>query len=142
MLYNILLNAHSGLRWVVLLLIIVTIINAAQGMNSQRMVSLRDKRLSLVSLSFVHLQVVIGLVLYFISPRVQFSASTMSNKMLRFFTVEHLVGMLIAVILVTIGHRKSKSGSLKEVFWYYVIALIVMLVTIPWPFRGLGSGWF
>jgi hypothetical protein len=142
MLYNILLNAHSGLRWVVLLLIIVTIINAAQGMNSRRMISLRDKRLSLVSLSFVHLQVVIGLVLYFISPRVQFSASTMSNKMLRFFTVEHLVGMLIAVILVTIGHRKSKSGSLKEVFWYYVIALIVMLVTIPWPFRGLGSGWF
>ena len=142
MLYNILLNAHSGLRWVVLLLIIVTIINAAQGMNSRRMVSLRDKRLSLVSLSFVHLQVVIGLVLYFISPRVQFSASTMSNKMLRFYTVEHLVGMLIAVILVTIGHRKSKSGSLKEVFWYYVIALIVMLVTIPWPFRGLGSGWF
>jgi uncharacterized membrane protein len=63
--------------------------------------------------------------------------------MLRFFTMEHTVMMLIAVVLITIGHRQAKIGNLKKQFWYYIIALIVIIAAIPWPFRAmLGSGWF
>ena len=141
--YPALLHIHSGLRWVVLLLIIINVLNALGGYTGNKTAGAGDKKLSLFALICTHLQVLIGLGLYAISPKVQFSASTMGNSMLRFFTMEHTVMMLIAVILVTIGHRVAKSGSFKKQFWYYLIALIVILVAIPWPFRtALGTGWF
>jgi hypothetical protein len=77
--------------------------------------------------------VLVGLALYAISPKVQFSA-TMSNGMLRFYTIEHTVMMLIAVILITIGHRSEILKFQKN--WYYLIALAIILV-IPWPFRAI-----
>ncbi len=49
--------------------------------------------------------------------------------------------MLIAIILITIGYRKAKVGNAKGVFTYYLIALLLMLAAIPWPFRALGAGW-
>ena len=77
------------------------------------------------------------------SPKVQFSENTMSNGLLRFFTMEHTLMMLIAIILVTIGNRMAKTGNAKRVFWYYFIALVIILAAIPWPFRTeLGAGWF
>jgi hypothetical protein len=142
MFYDILVHAHSGIRWIVLILILAVIINAGSAMSSKRLSTPKDARLSMIAMTSVHLQVLIGLILYFISPRVQFSGNTMSNDQLRFFTVEHTLGMLIAVILITIGHRKAKGGAFKSVFWYYLIALLIILVSIPWPFRGFGNGWF
>jgi hypothetical protein len=76
------------------------------------------------------------------SPKVEFSSGTMSNSVFRFFTVEHTVMMLIAIILVTLANRWAKQGNVKKVFWHYFIALIIILAAIPWPFRELGAGWF
>ena len=141
--YPALLHIHSGLRWVVLILIIVNVLSALGGYGGNKAVGAGDKKLSLIALICTHTQVLIGLALYAISPKVQFSGSTMGNSMLRFFTMEHTVMMLIAVILITIGHRSVKSGSFKKEFWYYLIALLVILAAIPWPFRtALGGGWF
>jgi len=141
--YQGLLHAHSGLRWIVLLLIIINVINALGGFSGKKVVGATDKKLSLFALICTHLQVLLGLGLYALSPKVQFSGSTMGNAMLRFFTMEHTVMMLIAVVLVTIGHRMTKSGNFKKVFWYYFIALVVILAGIPWPFRmALGGSWF
>ena len=142
MLYNILVHAHSGLRWIVLILLIAVILNAASALSRKRLSTPKDARLSLSAMLSAHIQIVIGLVLYFISPRVQFSANTMSDDQLRFFTVEHTLGMLIAIILITIGNRKAKGGNFKSVLWYYLIALLIIVVSIPWPFRGFGNGWF
>ena len=105
------------------------------------------KRWALFGMVSMHVQVVIGLILYFMSANVQFGASTMSNSILRFFTVEHISMMLIAVILITMGHSRAKhaeSGNKqgKTLFWFYLVGLILILAAIPWPFRGLGSGWF
>ena len=141
--YQGLLHAHSGLRWIVLLLIIINVINAAGGFSGKKVGSPRDKKLSLFALISTHTQVLLGLSLYAMSPKVQFTANTMSNPLLRFFTMEHTVMMLIAVVLITIGHRQAKSGNLKKQFWYYIIALIVIIAAIPWPFRAmLGGQWF
>lgn len=141
--YQGLLHAHSGLRWIVLILIIITVINAIRAMNGNNVFNENDKKLSLFALISTHLQAVLGLVLYFMSPKVQFSESTMSNSMLRFFTMEHTLMMLIAIILVTIGNRMAKTGNAKRTFWYYFIALVIILAAIPWPFReALGAGWF
>lgn len=140
--YSMLVHTHSGLRWVLFVLIVMVIFQAlsadksASGMASM-------KKLSLFALIGAHVQAVLGLILYAISPKIQFSASTMSNSMLRFFTVEHGLMMLIAIILITIGNRKAKAGLAKPTFWYYLIALIIILAAIPWPFRTeLGGSWF
>jgi len=141
--YQILHHAHSGLRWVVLLLIIINIVNSIGGLTGNKIYTAKDKKLSFYALISTHIQVLIGLALYFMSPKVQFSENTMSNSLLRFFTLEHTLMMLIAVVLVTIGNRMAKASRVKAVFWYYFIALVIILAAIPWPFREeLGSGWF
>jgi hypothetical protein len=141
--YSVLVHIHSGLRWILLILIIVNVLNALGGYGGNKKVGEGDRKLSLIALICTHTQVVLGLALYAISPKVQFSASTMGNTMLRFFTMEHTVMMLIAVILITIGHRMVKMGSFKKEFWYYLIALVVILAASPWPFRAmLGGTWF
>ena len=138
-----LLHAHSGLRWIVLLLIIINVINALGGLSGNKVFTDRDKKLSLFALIFTHLQALLGIVLYFLDDsKVQFNENTMSNDVIRFYTVEHTLMMLIAVILVTIGNRSAKAGKVKQVFWYYFIALVLILAAIPWPFRDLGAGWF
>ena len=141
MLYDILVRSHSGMRWIVLLLLIAVVISSlpAAGRSAPGPLA---KRLSLYTLIFVHLNAVVGIVLYMMSPKVRFAGNTMSDSLLRFFTVEHIFGMLVAIILVTMAHRKSKTDNLRGMFWYYTIALLIMLISIPWPFRGLGTGWF
>ena len=139
--YPALLHTHSGLRWIVLLLIIACVIIAAGAMR--RPLSPSAKKISFFALLTTHLQTVIGLILYFISPKVMFSGDTMSNSTYRFYTMEHILMMLIAVILVTIGNRQAKAGNSKKMFWYYFIALVIILAAIPWPFRAaLGGSWF
>jgi hypothetical protein len=100
-----------------------------------------DKKLSLFTLIATHLQAVLGLGLYFMSTKVEFSGNTMSNPVFRFFTMEHTLMMLIAIILITVGYGHAKKANAKGVFTYYLIALILILAAIPWPFRELGAGW-
>lgn len=141
--YEGLVHAHSGLRWIVLLLIIANVFSNIGSLGGNNTLSPDGRKLSLFALISTHLQAVLGLALYFMSPKVQFSSSTMGNSMLRFFTMEHTTMMLIAIILVTIGNRHAKTGNAKKVFWYYTIALLIILMSIPWPFRTqLGAHWF
>ena len=140
--YNAFIHTHSGLRWIVLLLIIACVIAAAGALGGKPL-SASVKKLSFFALISTHVQTVIGLVLYFISPYVQFSSETMKNDQYRFYTMEHILMMFIAVVLVTIGNRQAKVGNGKKMFWYYFIALVIILAAIPWPFRTqLGGGWF
>jgi mannose/fructose/N-acetylgalactosamine-specific phosphotransferase system component IIC len=85
------------------------------------------KKYSLFGLIFTHLQVVVGLIVYFFSQKVRFDSTTMSDPLARFFTMEHTVMMLIAVILITIGHRQTKAGNGRKMFWFYFIALLVII---------------
>lgn len=70
----------------------------------------------------------------------------MKNPSLRFFGVEHWLLMLIAIVLIHIGYIRSTRidyvKAQKTIFLYYLIALLVVILGIPWPFRGLGNGWF
>jgi hypothetical protein len=142
---KVLQHAHSGLRWVVLLLLIMAI---AAAWRSWKSGAEWNKKVSLFALIFTHIQLVLGLVLYFTSPYVQFGAGVMKDAQLRFYTVEHIAMMLIAITLITIGYSRAKrkaspSESGKATFIFYLIGLILILVSIPWPFRaGLGGGWF
>jgi hypothetical protein len=71
----------------------------------------------------------------------------MSESFIRFYTVEHGFGMIVSVILITIGYSKAKkrlgtASAGKALFWFYLISLFIILISIPWPFRELGGSWF
>ncbi len=146
--YNGLLHAHSGLRWVVLLLLVVAMFKALLKWRSNAPFTDGDRKLNLFTMISAHVQLILGLAMYFISPKVQFTADTMSAPVIRFFTVEHSVMMLLAIVLITIGYTRSKkaiedSQKFRSAFIYFLSALIVLLAGIPWPFReALGAGWF
>ncbi len=111
-----------------------------------------DEKLAFWSMLSLHIQFTIGLVLYFISPMIKGAMSdmgaSMGNSILRFFLVEHFVGMLIAVILVTIGRKKALKAptdrqKFRKLFIYFGLALVIIFLSIPWPFMpaGMGRGW-
>lgn len=145
--YNGLLHAHSGLRWVVLLLLVVALFKALIKWRSNAPYTDGDRKLNLFTMISAHVQLVLGLVLIFISPKVQFTAAAMKEPIYRFFTAEHSVMMLLAIVLITIGYSRSKRAAedaqkFRSIFTYFTLALLVLLAGIPWPFRNLGAGWF
>lgn len=145
--HNILKHAHSGLRWVVLITILWAIINALLKWRGRKDFTEADKKVGMFALIATHIQFLLGLGLYFISPRVQFKGEVMGNSILRFFTVEHMSMMIIAILLITIGYSKAKrqteaAQKFKTTFIFYLIGLLIMLIAIPWPFRELGGQWF
>lgn len=144
---NGLVHAHSGLRWVALLLLVLAIFNAlaSKGKNSYEK---KDKMINLFAMIFLHIQLLIGLVLYFISPKGPFvEGDWMTDPIRHFYGLEHILLMIIAIALVTIGRKKAEKETVpskkhgKIVVWY-VIGLLLILAAIPWPFRNLGAGWF
>lgn len=144
--YNGLLHAHSGLRWIVLILLLAAIFNAFSKKKSGVWTA-KDKKLSMFAMVFTHIQFLIGLVLYFKSPKVNFMEGFMKDDVLRFFAVEHISMMIIAIALITIGHSKSKKAvtdakKFGAIATFYLIGLILILASIPWPFRNLGGSWF
>ena len=142
--YEILKHTHSGLRWVALILILMAIYNSITAKEFTK----REKLINLFSMVSLHTQLLLGLVLYFISPRVSFAAGWMKDASFRFYGMEHLAGILIAIALITVGYVKSKKGTTpaaiyKPIKLFYIIGLILILASIPWPFRAnLGGGWF
>lgn len=142
---NGLVHAHSGLRWVVLALLIAATFMALLKWRSNATYTDGSRKLNLFTMISMHVQLLLGLALFFQSDRVNFSQ--MKDAMYRFFSVEHSVMMLLAIALVTIGHSKSKKATedarkFRTIFIFYGLALLLVLVSIPWPFRGWGNGWF
>ena len=142
--YALLVHIHSILRWLVLAAIILSLFIAYQGKKRREYnAGIGYHRFALI---MVHLQFIAGIVLYFISPKVIMAATSFKDPVLRFFFVEHLIIMLAAVVVITIGFVKYKKTSdyrkkLKRIIVYYTIGLIIILIGIPWPFRNLGAGW-
>ncbi len=141
-----LVHAHSGLRWVVLILLLMAIFNAFSKKNGGTWTD-KDKKITLFAMVFTHIQLVIGLILYFTSAKVVFSGDMMGNSVLRFYAVEHILMMLVAIALITVGYSKAKRAAsdakkFGAVATFYLIGLILILASIPWPFRNLGGAWF
>ena len=143
--YGIVLNLHSWLRWLVIIALLWTILRAVlPGPRAWTPADDRSMRLSLMS---IDVQFLLGLLLYFVlSPFTRQAMSDMGAAMkspgLRFFAVEHVVGMLIAVTLAHIGAARIKRAvperrhRLAAIF--FILALLAVLASIPWP--GLPAG--
>ena len=140
-----LVHLHSGLRWIVLLLVVAATVNALLKWRGNKSLGQNDQRLNLFAMTSVHIQFLIGIILYFISGKVSFESGFMSNAATRFFTIEHALMMIIGVALISIGYSRAKrmtedSAKFKTIFIFYLIGLLVILSRVPWP--GMhGTGW-
>ena len=133
---------HSYWAYLVLLLLILSTANALIGLISKREYSAKDFRISLSTLITSHIQLLIGIVLYFTNNYVtQFSeigmGEIMKNSTLRSTLVEHPITMIIALVLITIGYSKHKKKltskpKFKTLSIFYTIALVLVLSKIPW----------
>lgn len=146
--YDILVHTHSGLRWIVLLLLLTAIVRMHIGWKGRQEFTDKDRKLGIITMMAFHTQFLIGIILYFISDWVVFSDQMMGNKLLRFYTLEHFLIMSIAMALITVGYSKAKKADLSEKKFrflaiFFTIATLLVLVGIPWPFReGLMGHWF
>ena len=134
-LYSAVQELHSILRYVILFLVILAIVQSIQGWIGKSPYTPFNRKVNLFALISAHTQLLIGIVLYCVSPLVQFNSGTMKNDTTRYFTVEHWVMMLIAIVLITVGYSKSKKIILPEakhktVAIYYIIAFLVIIVAI------------
>lgn len=144
--YNGLLHTHNLLRWIILIVFAVSIILAFSGWLGKHKWKKRDKTAGLLLMVFIDLQFFTGIILYlFVSPvtKTAFSnfGAAMRNADLRFFAVEHIFLMVIALVVMHIGRAKSikATASWKKhrvVLIYYTVSLILVLAAIPWE-RGL-----
>lgn len=137
---------HSILRWIILLLLIVAILKSLQNFNSTQLILKSNNKVSLFLLIAAHFTAVIGIYQWMVGAwglkNIQNlgMSAVMKDSAARFWAVEHISMMLIAVILITVGRRAAKH---KKAFWIYFIALLLILAAIPWPFReGIGRPWF
>lgn len=136
-----LLHAHSYIAFAALILLIVASLNGIIGMTSNKEFKDGDRKLSLFALIFTHIQLLIGLILYFNSPNVKVfdlpMGEIMKDANLRLYAIEHPLINIIAVVLVTIGfsrHKKmaTSQAKFKSIAIMYALGAILILSRIPW----------
>ncbi|QPH37736.1 cytochrome B [Pedobacter endophyticus] len=130
--YNILKSAHSGWRYIVLILLVVAVVNALSGWLGKKSYTEGNRKLNVFTLISAHIQFLIGLILYFFSPLTKLP---MSEPAGRYFKAEHAVIMLIAVVLITIGNARSKKvadavAKHRNIAVFFGLAVILIVVAI------------
>ena len=138
-----LLHTHSFLRWIVLLLAVYAVIRYMMGWFGKKNYTRADDSVGLFFVASMHTQLLIGLLLYFFfSPITKIAmndmAFAMKDPVLRFWGVEHIMGMIVAVILAQVGRTMSKRSLSHELKFkrgaiFYLLSLLVILAMIPWP---------
>lgn len=135
--YSILQPAHSWIAYIALALIAFAAINGIIGLTTKRPFKSSDRQIGLIALIFTHIQFLIGLILYFISPMVQNFGVAMKNSELRLYALEHPLINIIGIVLITIGwsrHKKQTEdhSKFKSFAIFYTLGLILILSRIPW----------
>jgi hypothetical protein len=135
--YTFIQKFHSGWAYLALLLLIIAVINSLIGLSSKKEFTPRDRKIALFGLIATHIQLVVGLILYFVSPLGKAALGNMSDSALRLTSMEHPLINLIAIILITVGwsrHKKAATGEakFKSVAIFYAVGLLFILSRIPW----------
>jgi hypothetical protein len=151
--YHYLLQFHSVLRWVILILLLIAFYkNFADRDNA---FTATHQKLGLFLMICADIMLLVGLYQWIRGPLGLKSIQAvgfkeiMGNSYARFYAIEHTTGMLLAIILIHLGYSYGKksvpdSQKHKRVLLYFGLALLIILISIPWPFRAVGAGrhWF
>ena len=148
--YAMVLTLHSLVRWVVVIAGIVAVIMAYAGWFGNRRWTSSNVRVNMLFTTFLDLNVLLGIFLYFIlSPLTRGALQNMGDAMkdsnVRFFTVEHWLVMIVAVVVAHIGSSRAKKAAddkskFKQAAIFFTIAMILIFLGIPWPFLATGAG--
>ena len=132
---------HSYWAYLVLVILLLAVIKAFMGLLSKKDYDAKAFRIALFTLIISHIQLLLGLLLYFTSERFslwsELGGKVMSNSLARLYLVEHPLINIIAVALITIGYSKHKkkltsTPKYKTIAIFYAIALVLFLSRIPW----------
>ena len=159
--YALLSHLHSVNRWLVLLFVVWAIVAAVTRRGSLNVADTVGARAvlpkgALPAFITTHIQLLLGLILYFAalaglpsvgSPYVIMDKEAWADPILRFYSVTHFSWMLAAVVVITVGYvvAKRRRTTAQANWWIlvsYALALVLMLVASPWPWRDLGGGWY
>jgi hypothetical protein len=149
--YLLLKDAHNLLRWIVLIACLWALLRVWSGLFARADWTRKDQMAGLIFTSLLNVQFVLGIILYAISPIMRTAltnfAAAMKDSTLRFFAVEHLAGMLLAIIIAQIGYSISKRantdrGKFLRAAIAYSLAGLLILASIPWPFMKYGRPLF
>ena len=134
-------DIHSYWAYLVLLLLVVTVVNAITGFVKKRTFTDKDLRIGLFTLIVSHIQLLIGLGWYFMSPWYKAlksdATAVMGSNETRLLAVEHPIMMILAIVFITMGwskHKKKENDSdkFKSFVVFYGIGLLLVLSRIPW----------
>jgi uncharacterized membrane protein YtjA (UPF0391 family) len=142
-----LLHLHNLLRWIIVVLLLLSIIKAYTGWKGNKSFSAGDAKIWLFTMIASHITLLLGLYQWLMGRyglltfEIPAGSSRMKDPFIRFFQVEHPVSMLLAILFITLGRgmaKKDLSDSLKyrQAFVYFFVALLLLLAAVPWPFRG------
>ena len=146
--YTTLLAFHSWLRWAVLIAALIAAVRGISGVVGKRRWTRSDDRAGFWFVNLIDLQILIGLVMYFFLSPITKEAlrgfgAAMDNAGLRFWAVEHVFGMVVAIALAHAGRARTKklrddAARHKVAAICFVLALVAILISIPWP--GMPNG--
>ncbi len=145
--YTTIQNVHSYWAYLVLIIMSIATINAIIGLIGKKEYQPKDFRISLFTLIVTHIQLLIGILIFFTSPLVAWFTDgvavkdIMNDPTMRLYSVEHPFAMILTIVFITMGYSKHKkkltsSPKFKTLAIFYSIGLIIMLTRIPW------SNWF
>ncbi len=144
--YTTLLALHSLFRWLVLVSLLIAAVTAFTGWIKNKPFTQRDNAIRHWTATIAHLQLLIGIVLYFISPIIDYFLhhyrEAVHIRQIRFFGMEHSVVMVLAIIILTIGSMKAKRAATDQAkfktmaIWFW-LALLIILTLIPFPFSPM-----
>ena len=139
--YNFIQKFHSGWAYLALLILVITVVNSLIGMSSKKEFTLKDRKIALFALIAIHIQFLIGIILYFVSPNglqmikaVGMGGLSTESRLL---ALEHPLINIIAITLITIGWSKHKrlsnsESKFKTFAIFYGLGLVLILSRIPW----------
>ena len=132
---------HSYWAYLVILILFAAVINALIRLLGKKEYGAKDFRISLFTLIVSHIQLLIGLILYFVSPKFEqwriMGSEVMKTASVRLYLVEHPLINIIAIVFITIGYSKHKKkltsvSKFKTILIFYALGLICLLSRIPW----------
>ena len=135
-LYDILRHFHKGWAYLALLLLVVAVVNALIGFTSKKEFTANDRKIALFGLIGSHVQLLVGFILYFVSP-LGLNGFNMKDAAARLTSLEHPLINVIALVLITIGWSKHKKAATSELKFksfavFYTLGLLLILARIPW----------